>query len=129
MGVKTGFHGATSKLLLWRGLRCFQVKIALEPNSAGPPALMVAFGICGSITTLRQLAQQFISVDRGHKHSSGKTAICIWMSGLRSELANNGDTLSDSSITPDPAHEPLNPDAVAFSPAGVPPEAAEDGGC
>ena len=70
-----------------RDAKKLKVKIVLEPACEEPPSQIVRLGLNTSILAIRGLAQKHVSVDRGHKHSSGKTEINVWISFAHDKTA------------------------------------------
>ena len=79
----------------------YKIKISLEPADAGVIDPAVLFAVTKILGTVRDMVQHGVATDRGHKHSSGHSEICIWVS-----LAQPVDHEESA--------QGLNPDAIPF---------------
>ena len=57
-----------------------KIKVIMDAASSGPISPIVATSVQCALASVRQLAQNFPSTDRGHKHSNGVSEISIWIS-------------------------------------------------
>ena len=80
-----------------------KIKLVLDPPSAGQISPIVATSVQCALASVRQLVQAHPSTDRGHKHSSGVSEVCIWVSYLRR---------SGTDDMPPPPAPPLLPNDV-----------------
>ena len=91
-----------------------KVKIILQNANAGAMEQGAAAVVQSVLTHVRGLAQQYSSMDRGHKHSSGISEICIWLS------VGKLPAPPDGGVNDGEQHAEVEPSSVRPPEAGIP---------
>ena len=98
--------GRMAHIVVGQALDCnkLKIKVVLEPPSSGAISPCTCFGVKSVLTWVRELLKDCVAMDRGHKHSSGRSEIAIWLE-LRSHHVPN-DTQELLPPPPPPASSP-----------------------
>ena len=56
-----------------------KIKFILHPPASGAISPSTCYGVTAVIGWIRGLVQNFVAMDRGHKHSSGISVVAIWL--------------------------------------------------
>ena len=67
-----------------------KVKVILDDPRSGAMDDLAAFAVRSIIHTVREWVTSNVAVDRGHKHSSGKSEVGIWIAGLGEAASSTG---------------------------------------
>ena len=98
--------GRMAHIVVGQALDCnkLKIKVVLEPPSSGAISPCTCFGVKSVLTWVRELLKDCVAMDRGHKHSSGRSEIAIRLE-LRSHHVPN-DTQELLPPPPPPASSP-----------------------
>lgn len=108
-------------------------KITIRPGWATVTPTFIQASLVAQLQLIRQVAEENVAVDRGHRHSNGYSEICIWVGprppgpAIKRELQGEDEEESNES-SPDPASSSLGKvgTQMAFSSSVTAADAAKD---